>query len=360
MTPLIIGSAAAMAAATALWLLFRGHRNNRFSGKRSFGRGSANPYSESWEDEDDWYRERLRQEAAERAARESQAVREMLQNGDEPVANLLMELAGLQPGHPRLAAKDDETIRRIAQSVNADTRKVLSFASKSNAQLDKIDLNTRTELQRSPHPADTFEVERMQSDDQLGSVMPEELAMPDDVFFPQFGEDGLHVVQHYEQVEKVRRMYLLIDISGSMNEPISKTEATRIQWAAGVALKLMLKAQAGEAEFLLRYFDNDVYSLRRVTSANEATAMVNELVRLRDAHGGTNIQSALKAAVKDMASSKSDFDTSDLLLITDGESELSKSWLRKTFGSDIRLHVAMIGQHNPVLEKVSTSYQVYV
>ncbi|HRI98281.1 MAG TPA: VWA domain-containing protein [Nocardioides sp.] len=299
--------------------------------------------------------------AARKAAEQPQDIRETLEKGDEAVAKLMMELAGLQPGNHRMAAKDDEVIRRIARALDPDTCKVLSFASKSNVQLDQIDLKSRTEMRPSSHPADTFEVESMKSDDQFGSVIPEELALPDEVFWQQVGEDSLHVVQHYEEVEKIRRLYMLLDVSGSMDESVSGTEATRMQWGAGVALKLMMRAQAGEAEYLLRLFDDEVYQLYQVTNASEAAKMVNLLVRLQGTGGGTNIQAALSAAVDDMAKSDQEIETSDVLLISDGESPLDEAWLRRTFGGKLRLHVAMIDLHNPLLAdpSISSSYETY-
>ena len=178
MTPLIIAGAVAIAAAVALWLL----RRNRdpYGSGGGFGGGS----------DEDFYRELARREqlaaemkAARKAAEQPQDIRETLEKGDEAVAKLMMELAGLQPGNHRMAAKDDEVIRRIARALDPDTCKVLSFASKSNVQLDQIDLKSRTEMRPSSHPADTFEVESMKSDDQFGSVIPEELALPDEVFW---------------------------------------------------------------------------------------------------------------------------------------------------------------------------------
>ncbi len=75
---------------------------------------------------------------------------------------------------------------------------------------------------------------------------------------------------------------------------------------------------------------------------------------------GTNIQAALKRAVQDISSEKGrEGSFSDVLLISDGESELDRQWLKQQFGSEIRLHVALIGQHSPLLKEVATTYRIY-
>lgn len=355
----IISGALVATAAFAWWLANR-QLNQRGqgggTGQGGAGEGSSDPSRAHRSNE---LADLRRQQAEAERRQEEQAIRDILCGEDQEVAQLLTELAGVRSGNPRSMAKDDEVIRQIARRVNPDTRKVLSFASRTSLQLERIDLQARNELKPAAYPADTFTIDPMLSDDQLGEILPEQLAMPDDVFYAQLGDDGLHIVQYHEEVRKLKRVYMLVDVSGSMDQSVKG--GTRIQLAAGVAMKLMLRAQAGEAEYLLRYFGTKAYELKRVMTPAEASQMVAELVRLSDWGEGTNIQGALTTAVEDIRASRGEVETSDVLLITDGESPLDEAWLRETFGSTIRLHVAMVGHDNTLLSnpEITTSYERY-
>jgi len=308
---------------------------------------------------DPWEKYDQLRDAEER--RNTQAVRDILQGDDQEVARLLMELARQHGSTPQEAARDDDLIRQIARSIDDDMRNVLSFASRTNAQTDSIELEPSDELRPTAYPSDEFSVGPMVSDADVDAIVPEDLALTDDVFYPLFGEDELQVTRHFERLQKRRRVYILLDISGSMEGHMQSGRGTRIQWAAGVALKLMLKARAGQAEYLLRFFGDTAHERQQVSTPEEAQVMIDTLIRLRDWNEGTDIEDALRTAVDDITSADDEIETSDILLISDGEASLDQAWLHDTFGEDIRLHVAMIGLDNPVLadQTISTSYEVY-
>ncbi|MFA6558134.1 MAG: hypothetical protein WCT03_17075, partial [Candidatus Obscuribacterales bacterium] len=76
----------------------------------------------------------------------------------------------------------------------------------------------------------------------------------------------------------------------------------------------------------------------------------------------TDIYGALRQAVVDVRAAKNDSDVADILIITDGldnGGNVSAATLKQLFGSDIRLHVASIGETSSVLQSVATSYQVF-
>lgn len=299
------------------------------------------------------------------------AVRDLLQHGDPELAQLLMSEAGRGEGSVQSASHDDEAIRRIAERITWHMLNVLSYANRSPDQFEKIELEAVETLEPSAYPADTFDIVPM-LDSEMDRVIPEDLASDDDVFWAALAEDGLRVITYYEFRQEGRRLYILIDVSGSMATLMSSDSEyttdesdrreTRIQWAAGVALKLMMRARQGNAEYILRLFGSTPHEPRAVRTSEEADKMASELLRLHDSGSGTDIQLALQAAVGDIQNAGTgDVETSDILLISDGQSYVDEAWLQETFGEDIRLHVAQIGIENPVFanEEVSTSYAVY-
>lgn len=354
------------------WLLSRPVN----SGQRSHGDGNggdsgdeAGDGTDSEPTVDSSRMQRMFDEAREaQAAREKQRqehelreraplIKEILQ-GDPEVGALMIQMASAGPTSPQAAARDDDVIRRIAQVVTLPELTILRHAARPNAQLDAIELKRTSTIEAVPYPTDDSRIEPMISDSELGMVVSDEMAADDAVFYGLLSEGTLNVTRHYEQTKRVRRVYLLIDISPSMREYLNDG-THRIQWAAGVALKLMLRAASGEAEYMIRFFDGNVSELYMVETPEQAEEMRKLLLRLQANGDSTDIGRALGAAMRDIAGLDSDADTSDVLLISDGESTIDEDWLRQTFGRDTRLHLALIGLENPLLEEVATSSEIY-
>lgn len=285
------------------------------------------------------------------------AVRAILA-GEEAIAQLALNLAKVSNTTPWEASQDDQQIAQIAKSLSANILNVLLFANQARVQFDSIELDTRYELERCLHPSDMFAIEPMQSAAELIDVVPEDMALDDDVFYALLRDNSLSVTRNYQTMATHRLLYILIDASTSMNQGM-QSGGKRIQWAAGIALRLMMRAQAGEAEYMLRFFNGEVHKLYRVLTPEDAVKVAQKLVRLNEPKGDTNIQKALKAAVADMRATTGSVPTSDVLLISDGESKIDRKWLKATFDTDTRLHVAMIGGQSNLLKEVSASYDTY-
>lgn len=352
MLPWVLGGLIVAGAALAAWLFFRRRKRDQ-----ALQRAWEHQQSQRW----------MEQMAADHAVAQEKTqsdnhaqVRELLEGDDSDLAQLMLDLAGISQGSPREVAQDDEMIRQISQSLSHEQINVLSFASRTNDQFDTIDLTVRTELEPSAYPADRYELEPMRDLSQIADVVPDQLAYDDALFYAFVGDENFTVVQHYREVPQKKLMYILLDVSGSMNGDM-RGGGTRIQWAAGVALRLMMRAQAGEAEFLIRFFGNAPYELHVIRTPQQAREFAQKLVRLRDYNEGTDINLALRTAVDDVQTA--DTTTSDILLITDGEANVDEAWLRQTFGENLRLHVAMIGngtRHNALSDlDVVSSFNSY-
>lgn len=290
-----------------------------------------------------------------------QDVREILLNGDEPIRKMLSAAWGNELPVFSEEIQDEALIRRIAREVNETTLRVLAAASRSTVQFDIIDLHATDERRAVPYPADETEFGKIGPGSDWSSVVADELALPDDAFAALLVGDELHVIDNIERERNIPRGYLLIDLSGSMREPMSHG-TTRVQWAAGVALRLMFRALDGKAQFVVRYFGEEPFDMYIVSDEQGASAVARQLVTLTDRDCGTSIMAALERAYKDITepSDYDDITTSDVILITDGESALDPARLKEMFGSDsTRLHVALIGRENPVLKEFAVSYSVY-
>lgn len=287
-------------------------------------------------------------------------VKNIIESGDTELIDLLNEGAGNGPRVTKETLSDPDTVRRIARLVKPQTLRVLGVASQSEVQFDQIELELTEDRELVAHPADETELERLQTDD-FTTVISEELGMEDDMFFALMADDELHAYTNYEIVRDKRRIYILVDLSGSVAQHMSDG-TTRVQKEAGISLRLLNRAKEGRAEYIVRYFGDTPYEVYKVTNEFEAELMARQLLQLTDKGSGTDIMAALEQAYLDVTTGEDeDVHTSDILLITDGESALNATRLEKMFGEDskIRLHVALIGLENPTLRQFATSYKVY-
>jgi uncharacterized protein with von Willebrand factor type A (vWA) domain len=355
---LTLGLLAVAAAAAALaWWLSRRRPSDDQSDDGYGGSGG----SETGRNMYDYEAERRRREAEERQQQNRKRVREIL-DGDPELAQMLLEQAGQAHRPIQQVRQDQEAIRKIADTVPELQLQILSLANRSFDQFESIELDAERKDQPVPYPTNDIRMDPLTDLGQLPGVMPDELALPDDLFYAQLADDGLHVMQAYDTVVNRRRLYILLDVSGSMDGVMTGSH-TRIAWAAGVALKLLLRAKKGEAEFLLRYFDGETHQLRRIQTPAEADGLIRELLRLQANGGGTDVQGAIRRATNDLRSDKLHVDASDILVITDGESDMEAAAIKRMLGDDIRLHVAVIGLRNEILQAVAAdtkgSYHEY-
>ena len=179
-----------------------------------------------------------------------------------------------------------------------------------------------------------------------------QLALPDEIFYAHYSNSKLLL---YEKVLEASRgpIYVLLDKSGSM-------VGSKIDWARAVAVALFKKAVEEGRRFYARFFDSVPYQpivMKPNAKTRDIVRMLSQLARVK-AGGGTDIESAISAAVHDiMRSPKGDERISDIILITDGEDRINtdnvKSMLEEV---DARLHSVVIQGHNPHLQRVSYRY----
>lgn len=259
----------------------------------------------------------------------------------------------------RQKERDDEAVEQIVKDVPAHVLQVLSVAG-TQKQIE-IDLDTVVLKEKTLFPTRDIEPVPMSSMEQVSDILPEQMMMDDDQFYNALAHDELLVLQPYERVVEKKTLHISLDLSQSMTEKMADAKA-RHNWSRGMTISLLLKAINGEATYLLRGFASGPYELQRVADASEAAGLIDELLETAANGQSTDIYGALRQAVVDVRAAKNDSDVADILIITDGldnGGNVSAATLKQLFGSDIRLHVASIGETSSVLQSVATSYQVF-
>jgi uncharacterized protein with von Willebrand factor type A (vWA) domain len=354
MITILIGAAAVAAGGAAAWLIRRLFR--RQGGGDGWSGSAAELPSMPNQEFDRLQAEADRRRAERELAAKENNLRQLLKTDDLPVQVLLQRL-----GEHRSVAEvltDPDAIRRLARQLQPDLARVVTLA-RQTMPTDAIDLATSRDTRPVDYPTKHQQRETLTDWSQIAAIVPEELAADDDTFWTRAATGDLHVVQSYETTKKHKRVYVLLDISSSMDCPMANGDARRV-WAMAVVARLAEKAIAGEAEFLLRGFDGwPSDRLWLVTNAQEAKALLDWL------YGGsvfvgnhTDIEAALTQAAFDIDQRPEDIATTDVLLLTDGDSPMTVSRLETILGTDKRLHVTLFGQPNEVLEAVAASYAV--
>jgi uncharacterized protein with von Willebrand factor type A (vWA) domain len=177
----------------------------------------------------------------------------------------------------------------------------------------------------------------------IEKILPRELAFPDDILFYKLAGEG--VLRREKAVSKQGALYILLDKSGSMS-------GYKMIWSRSVALAFNKIARQRNIKFYLRMFDTTVYPAEKPVE-DDIEAL--ELILTAPTNGGTRIAKAITKAVEDLYKNSDERETDTIILITDGEDNVSidKAFLKK---NDVRLITVMVGGDNNNLKNISTAY----
>ena len=141
-------------------------------------------------------------------------------------------------------------------------------------------------------------------------ALARDLALPDEVFEAKLLGNGL--LAREKVVTKEGAYYVIIDKSGSM-----MGEKTR--WARSVALALFKLARMKKRKYFLRFFDFIVHPDEPISDPFQAIEYILKI----GSDGGTSIDTALSTALKDLKERKLSEHTNTIIIITDGEDEVT-------------------------------------
>ncbi len=144
--------------------------------------------------------------------------------------------------------------------------------------------------------------------------------------------------------------YVLIDKSGSMSSYGGGADNKSI-WARSVALALLEKAKAKGRKYYLRFFDDDFSE--RLEKPDEIKQAITSVA----SDGGTTIDKALAVAIADMTRDKKlAKSTNTIILISDGEDNVTPEFKQLLKDNKIKLITIMIDGDNETLKEISEAY----
>lgn len=195
-------------------------------------------------------------------------------------------------------------------------------------------------------PDNEMSVKSMSNYQEMIKILPGQYALSKPIFNRKLIDKELQVRDYQSRRLKKQALYLLIDVSGSM-------QGVRNIYASGVALSLVRQAVDEGSTYFLRFFDDQVKNLHKVTNNKEAKEACEILVKQPFSGGGTNIERAIRTAVKDITDDPEGFEKAEIMLITDGEDNVG---MIKDDLKGIKLHSTVISGHNLDLEKLSETF----
>ncbi len=357
MLPWLIGGAIAAAAALLYWWLTRQNQSGGGGSSGSNGSGGSGQGNSRY-DQDDERMAELRRQAEERARQEQERrerkVREVLES-DPLLAKHLCHRAG-ETAPLRDMSRDRALVARIARTVPEMDIEVLRIAA---TQRDiNLDVKIQTNLEPVKYPTNRMEVEQLRDISELHEVLPEQMALDDDQFYQQLATDGLFRLQPYEERVQQKLLFVLVDVSGSMDENMPNGMPRHV-WARGVTISLLLRAARGEAKYFLREFDGKPHSLKTALTPDEADRLIRHVYNTGFSGSHTYIFGAVSQAVEDIKTKGGEISRAEIVLITDAQdpSMNDVETVRQLLGDNTRLHVAVIGCQSPPLRQVAASYR---
>lgn len=201
-------------------------------------------------------------------------------------------------------------------------------------------------LKSVPYPEDEMNIKNIDNPLELLKLVPTQYAYDDDIFMQKLVKKELLVKDYEARRLKKQALYLLIDVSGSMN-------GMKNIYACGVSLAFVRQAIDEGSTYFLRFFDDDPHKLNTVESKEDAEKMASILVKQPFSGGGTSIQTAVLQAVKDITDSPEQFEKAEIMIISDGEDTVR---IDKDDLKGIKLHSTIINGRNDGLKNLSDTY----
>lgn len=299
--------------------------------------------------ERDERRRREAHEAEERAIKE--AGLEKLDLNDPLMRQVVNTLAGTT--HDSLRETDmQRKVGLLAQRLNMDQLATLQLVASQRDVV--IDLAKRDRREPVLYPTNDVEPDQMRDMSELPIVLPEQLAMDDESLDMALAQSSLPVLRSYETRTETRLLHIVMDVSYSMKDPM-QDGLPRHVWSRAIAINLLRQALAGDAKFMLRFFDGSPFPLNIVRTQDEALRVIDVVFRTGLTEGGTNIWNAVSQAIRDIREDPAN--RCDILLITDGQdSSISDIVAAKAELGEIKLNVAAIGTESGVLRSIAHNY----
>jgi uncharacterized protein with von Willebrand factor type A (vWA) domain len=299
------------------------------------GRGESGAKRQQREHEDTEEGDKSLEEAVKNAAKKSVEVA-------EDVKEIQNFVYGCKAGVGHTLSLDDDVTTVLRLAKNTDVRNLLKVLSRI-PDITKAVKKRRVGYQRG-------EIEGYTRGSDIERLVYTELAYPEIYFYMKVAEGDLLL---FEKVMYLTMgpVYILLDKSGSM-------DGNKILWAKATTLALFIRSRIEKRAFYMRFFDSEPYELIAVKPNAKPSQVVKllEYIAMVRNGGGTDISKALLTACNDIM--KLGFkETSDVILITDGEDRIAKNLVKKALQhAKARLLSVMIMGDNEDLKAISDEY----
>lgn len=310
--------------------------------------------SNSWEQDED----ERRREIFERELAEKKRLVKQIQQTDADLSKQLFSLAGLDSGTLQSAPGAD-LAEKLARRLSMDQLNVLNIAA---TQRDvEFDLESKKVREPVKYPTADMDFDHLRDFADLPEVFPEVLAGDDALFEMHLVEGTLPRMQSYDQHTDEKQLYVICDVSGSMDNQMPSGCIQKHIWSRGVLVSLLMDAIRGNSQYNLRFFDTKSFPLQQARTSQEAQSLIKYVLDNGRSGGGTSIFTALAQAVTDIRSG-GEFSSNEILLVSDGEdgSVANPEQISGMLGPDIKLHTVMIGNRSPSLQSASQTYREFL
>jgi uncharacterized protein with von Willebrand factor type A (vWA) domain len=168
------------------------------------------------------------------------------------------------------------------------------------------------EYETTIHPEDDVNVRNMESYGEVMRIPKVLLGAEDDEFYLRMATKSFPVLEYTKAIPKPKKFVILIDISGSMQEPMDKQGYLRCEYAQATGIALAEQAQEGGNQCEVIYFDGSA----KEPITGTPLEIQNKLLAEQFQGSSTNFENAFRAADKTNADSA--------VIITDGHSSYIK------------------------------------
>jgi len=272
-------------------------------------------------------------------------IEKMLDSGlmdKEDLQNYLGKNAGV--GHSELKIGNImDLIKKISQNVSQRELEIFYVA-----RVKEVTERYRRDevLESVPYPEDEMAIKTIDNPNEILKTIPTQYALDEEVFLQKLVKKELLIRDYQARRLKRQALYLLIDVSGSM-------DGMKNIYACGVALAFVRQAVEEGSTYYLRFFDDRPHNLISVKTKEEAEKMTDILIRQPFSGGGTSIQSAITRAVEDITTAPEKFEKAEIMVISDGEDTVS---LDKRDLKNVKVHSTIIDGENHGLRGLSETY----
>ena len=272
-------------------------------------------------------------------------IEKMLDSGlmdKEDLQNYLGKNAGV--GHSELKIGNImDLIKKISQNVSQRELEIFYVA-----RVKEVTERYRRDevLESVPYPEDEMAIKTIDNPNEILKTIPTQYALDEEVFLQKLVKKELLIRDYQARRLKRQALYLLIDVSGSM-------DGMKNIYACGVALAFVRQAVEEGSTYYLRFFDDRPHNLISVKTKEEAEKMTDILIRQPFSGGGTSIQSAITRAVEDITTAPEKFEKAEIMVISDGKDTVS---LDKRDLKNVKVHSTIIDGENHGLRGLSETY----